>query len=110
MNNDSKLHQALRAWQVSPSPDADFNTAVWRRVAAEEERGWAGAWTRLGDWLLVQLPRPAYASALLGAAALIGLTTASVQASRARENDRVEHARQYLNSIDPLAMSDQVPR
>ncbi|HWZ95273.1 MAG TPA: hypothetical protein VNW30_08770 [Opitutaceae bacterium] len=110
MKDDPKLRQTLRAWQVSPSAAPDFNHSVWRRVAAEEDHGFAGIWTRLGDWLLVQLPRPAYASALLCAAVAIGFTTASLQASRARENYRAEHARQYLNSIDPLAMMEKTPR
>ncbi|HXA81089.1 MAG TPA: hypothetical protein VNV14_07450 [Opitutaceae bacterium] len=110
MKDDPKLRQALQAWQVSPSAAPDFNTSVWRRVAAEEDHGFAGIWTLLGDWLLVQLPRPAYASALLCAAIAIGFTTASLQASHARANYRAEHARQYLNSIDPLAMMENLPR
>jgi hypothetical protein len=109
MKDDPKLHQVLHAWQVSPPPAADFNGSVWRRVAAEEDHGWGGAWMRLGDWLLVQLPRPAFASALLCTAIAIGLTTASLHASHAREQYRAEHARQYLNSIDPLAMTGNTP-
>jgi hypothetical protein len=110
MKDDPKLRQTLQAWQVSPSAAPDFNNSVWRRVAAEEDQGFAGILIRLGDWLLVQLPRPIYASALLCAAIVIGLTTASLQASHARENYRAEHARQYLNSIDPLAMTENLPR
>jgi hypothetical protein len=110
MKDDPKLHQTLQAWQVTPLAVPDFNTSVWRRVAAEEDHSWGGIWTRLGDWLLVQLPRPAYASALLCAAVAIGLTTASLRASRAHEHYRAEHARQYLNSIDPLAMTENMPR
>ena len=110
MKDDPKLHQTLQAWQVSPSAAPDFNNTVWRRVAAEQDHSFAGIWTRLGDWLLIQLPRPAYASALLCAAVAIGFTTASLQASHTRANYQAEHARQYLNSIDPLAMMENLPR
>jgi hypothetical protein len=110
MKDDPQLHRVLRTWQVTPPIASDFNASVWRRVAGEEDRSWGGLWTRLGDWLLVQLPRPAGASALLCAAAAIGLATASVQASHARAQYRAEHARQYLNSIDPLAMAENTPR
>jgi hypothetical protein len=109
MKDDPNLHRTLQAWQVSPPAASDFNASVWRRVAAEEDHGWSGIWTRLGDWLLVELPRPAYASALLCAAIAIGFTTASLHASHARARYRAEHARQYLNSIDPLAMNENMP-
>lgn len=109
MIDDQHLHRVLREWQIEPSFDSQFSTQVWRRIAAEEERGWAGLWMRLGDWLLVQLPRPAYASALLCAAAVIGLTSAALQANRAREQYREEHVRHYLQSIDPIAMAENAP-
>ncbi|MDE3084303.1 MAG: hypothetical protein KGJ37_03660 [Verrucomicrobiota bacterium] len=106
MSDDHKLHQVLRDWQVELSPDPQFNAEVWRSIAAEEARGWSGFWARLGDWLFVQLPRPAYASALLCAAAVIGLTTASLQASRMREHYREANIHRYLQSIDPIAMAE----
>jgi hypothetical protein len=110
MKDDPKLRQTLQAWQVSPSAAPDFNNSVWRRVTAEEDHGLAGIWTRLGDWLFVHLPGPVYISALLCAAIVIGFTTASLKASRARDHYRAEHVRQYLNSIDPLAMTENMPR
>lgn len=110
MQNDPELRHLLRGWRVTPSAKDDFNTAVWRRIAAEEDHGLAGLWTRVSDWLLVQLPRPACASALLLAGALLGSAAASFHASHVRESYREKYARQYLNSIDPLAMAETTPR
>jgi len=110
MQTDQKLQQTLRVWQPSPPAAPDFNHAVWRRVAAEEDRGLSGMLARLGDWLVVQLPRPAYASALLLATALLGTAVARLEASHARERYREQSARRYLDSIDPISMMESTPR
>jgi len=110
MQNDPELRHLLRDWRVTPSAKADFNTAVWRRIAAAEDHGLAGLWTRASDWLLVQLPKPAYASALLLATAVLGSVAAGFHASHMRESYREKYARQYLSSIDPLAMAENTPR
>ncbi len=107
MNNDQdpKLREVLAAWQVSPPPAPGFNAAVWQRIAAQEERASAGIWATLRDWFLVQLPKPAYASALLVLTVTLSITAANLRAGQMREQHRVESARQYLASIDPLAMA-----
>lgn len=110
MQDDPQLRNLLREWRAEPSAESSFNPAVWRRIAAEEDRGLSGVWARLGDWLVIQLPRPAYASALLLATALLGTALADLQASHARERYREQSARRYLDSIDPLAMIDNASR
>ncbi len=102
---DPKLREVLAAWQVSPPPAPYFKSAVWQRIAAEEARAALGVWGRLREWLVVELPRPAYASALLAVTVVASFTAANLRASYAREQYRVESARQYLASIDPLAMA-----
>jgi hypothetical protein len=105
MKEDPKLREVLGAWQVSPPLAPGFKASVWRRIAAEEERVAAGFWAKMRKWFFVQLPRPAYASAVLAVTVLVGITVANVHASHMREEYRLKHARQYLASIDPIAMS-----
>ncbi len=104
-DEDYKLKRALATWQVKPPPIPDFKAAVWRRIAAEEERAAAGISGTLREWLFVQLPRPAYATALLAMAVTVGIFAANARAEHARAQYRLDSARQYLASIDPIAMS-----
>lgn len=112
MNNDQdpKLRQVLGAWQVSPSPAPGFNAAVWQRIAAQEQRTSVGIWETLREWLFVQLPRPAYAAALLVVTATLSITAANLRADHMREQYRLNSARQYLASIDPIAMTAKAVR
>ncbi len=106
MNEEPKLKQILGAWQVSPpSPAPDFNASVWRRIDAEEDHATAGLWAVLREWLFVQLPKPAYASVLLALTVVVGGTMATVRANHMRDQYRLESARHYLASIDPIAMN-----
>lgn len=110
MNNDHdpRLRQMLQTWQVTPPPAPNFKSNVWRRIAAEKERT-ARPWgVRLRDGFLVELPKPAYATALLLITALIGTTAASIRAEKAREEHRLDSARQYLASINPISMAAQM--
>jgi len=113
-DQDTKLRELLHTWVVSPKPDPDFAASVWRRIAAEQkEDSWTVIWQRVHEWLLVQLPKPAYAAALLAVVVALGATAANVRANQMRDQYRLEHARQYLASIDPLAMAaggSQPPR
>jgi hypothetical protein len=110
MNNDAKVRAVLRTWAVNPRPAAGFKSAVWQRIAAAEEHATAGLWSVLREWLFVQLPRPAYASALLLVTAVISITAANVRAGHARDQYRLDSARHYLASIDPIAMNANAAR
>lgn len=103
---DDELHDLLETWKVSPAPHPRFVADVWRRIAVEEAADGMDWRSRLREWLFVQLPRPAYASAVLAATIVLTATAARLQASHARERYRIESARQYLAAIDPLAMAD----
>jgi len=105
MNKDPRLKQLLSAWRVSPPPVPDFNTSVWGRIDAEEERAAAGFWGTLRQWLFVQLPKPSYASALLVVTMVLGGTAATMRADHMKDQYRLENARRYLASIDPIAMN-----
>lgn len=106
-DHDPKLRQVLQSWEVSPPPAPNFKSNVWRRIAAEEERA-ARSWgVRLRDVFLVELPKPAYATALLLVTALIGTTAASIRADQMRDQYRLDSARQYLASISPISMAAQ---
>ena len=109
MNEDPQLKQILGTWQVSPPPAPEFNSSVWRRIDAGEERALVRVWTTLRDWLFVQLPKPAYAAAVLTLTAVFGGTLANVRASHMRDQYRLESARHYLASIDPLTMNASRP-
>ena len=80
------------------------------KTSTAEERAAVGAWATLREWLFVQLPKPAYASALLLVTAVAGIATANVRADHAREQYRLDSARQYLASIDPIAMNASAAR
>jgi hypothetical protein len=104
-DQDTKLRDVLHTWQVSPPPAPGFNAAVWKRITVEEERAEVGIWATLRDWLFVQLPKPAYASALLVVTATLSITAANLRADHMREQYRLNSARQYLASIDPMMMT-----
>lgn len=104
-DTDPKLSKVLATWEVSPPPAPHFNFAVWQRIAAQEERSARGAWATVREWLFVQLPKPAYALALLVVTATLSITAANFRADQARAQYRLDSARQYLASIDPMAMT-----
>jgi hypothetical protein len=68
MNNDDQLDQLLRQWKEI-EPTADFDAAVWRRIAGTfpEHKPSFADWLR--DAVRAWLPRPAFAMA---AAVVIG--------------------------------------
>jgi len=107
---DPELRKVLGAWKVSPPPSPGFNAAVWQRIAAQEAPAAADLWKTLREWLFVQLPKPAYASALLVVTATLSITAANLRADQLRERYRLNSARQYLASIDPLAMTANASR
>lgn len=111
MNNDDvELRNLLRTWQVSVEPDPGFEAAVWRRIAVEDERALQRRWSHaICEWLTVQLPRPAFASALFMAAIVIGVSAGAVRADHEAEQLRVSAARRYFSSIDPLATPVAAP-
>lgn len=109
MNNDPQLRQLLQTWQVSPPPASGFKAAVWRRIDAAEARAAAGFWSRVREWFVLELPKPAYAAALLALTAVAGTTAASIRAAHARDQYRLDSARQYLASINPISMAAQTP-
>ncbi len=106
---DSKLRQVLGTWQVSPPPAPRFNAGVWGRIATEKQNGSFNIMETLRELFFIQLTRPAYAAALLVVTAAISATAASEQAYRAREQYRLDSARQYLASIDPTAITTGMP-
>ncbi|HEX7632590.1 MAG TPA: hypothetical protein VF388_10675 [Lacunisphaera sp.] len=112
MKNDSdpELRELLHAWEASPPPAPRFKSVVWQRIAIQERQSATGPWALLRKWFFVQLPRPAYASALLLLTAVLGLTAASARANHMREQYRLASARQYLASIDPLAMTARMSK
>lgn len=112
MNNnpDPKLREVLHAWKVSPPLTPRFNAAVWLRIAAQKEQSAPGLWPVLREWFLVQLPKPAYAAALLLLTAVLGVTAANARASHTREQYRLDSARQYLASIDPMAKTARMSK
>lgn len=107
MNEDIQLKGLLSEWRVEPSPDTGFQRAVWARIdAASRPRGFSAA---LRDWLVVSLPRPLYASALVTLFALSGLIAADLNAARLHRRERVRQERRYVASIDPVAMMNRAP-
>ncbi|MBI4624657.1 MAG: hypothetical protein HY736_15740 [Verrucomicrobia bacterium] len=107
-DHDPKLRQVLETWQVSPPPAPNFKSNVWRRIAAAEKRVGRMFGQRLREWLVFELPKPVHAAALLAITAVLGTTFASVRAERARDRYRIESARLYLASIDPMSMATRV--
>lgn len=111
MNNnpDPQLRRVLESWQVTPSPAPRFKSNVWRRIAAEEEHLPARTFgERLREWFVLELPKPACMAALLVVTAMLGTTAASVRAGHERDRYRVESARSYLASIDPMSMATRM--
>lgn len=109
-NPDPKLREILHAWDVSPLPAPRFNAAVWQRIASEKEKAVPSIWANLREWFVVQLPKPAYAAAVLLLTAVLGGAAANARAAQAREQYRLDSARQYLASIDPMAMTARMSK
>lgn len=111
MNEDPKLRDALRTWNVeTPAPDR-FQAGVWSRIRERDDarsRGGFGAWWhsvfQIGaSW------RFATASALVLALAGIGLGTAG--AASANERQRADLERRYVVSVDPyLKLASEAAR
>lgn len=105
IEDDTKLRTVLGVWQVEPPPAPDFKAAVWRRIAEEEQRASRGFWARVRDFVFVTLPTPAYATAVLALTIGLSAGAAGLRARHSREEHRLNQARQYLASIDPMAMA-----
>ncbi len=107
MKNDSDptLRVVLNAWKVSPPAAPNFEAVVWRRIAEEgETRGGRHSET-LREWIFVRLTKPTYAVALLLVTAWTGVTAGNWRAGHVRDQYRLDSARHYLASIDPMAMT-----
>jgi len=109
-NPDPKLREVLHAWEVSTRPAPRFNAAVWQRIAAQKEQSAPTILVMVREWFLVQLPKPAYATAVLLLTVVLGGAAANARAVQAREQYRLDSARQYLASIDPMAMTARMSK
>lgn len=105
MTKDSELSQVLQSWKVAPPEAPGFTHEVWRRIALTEQRAANGWAARLRDWFVIELPRPAYAAALVAGSILLSVVTANIRAGHQRTEERRNSAREYLASIDPIAMA-----
>lgn len=100
MNSDDELKESLKAWKAEVELPARFQAEVWQRIAAradEQKQSW------VLDWLLIFLPRPQYASALVAVMILFGFLGAQFQAQQDRAQTFQKLEARYVQSIDPYS-------
>lgn len=107
MKNDERLSQLLTSWTVQPEPEPDFQRAVWARIERRQSWQLTDLFPRLRDWIVLKLPRPAYATACIAFFVLTGLGVAGVVSDRRELHERAALKERYLTSIDPVAMAGQ---
>ncbi len=110
MNDDPALRSLLRSWHAEPAPQPRFQEAVWDRISLASESRISGLLHRAGNWFLISLPRPAYASFLILACVLGGVAVAQKAAGKAQAARETVLRERYLASMDPLAMAGRNPR
>lgn len=90
--DDEQLRDLLHAWQPQPPDAGDLRRGVWRRIeAAPESR--LGAWLA---WTTAFLARPAFASAVVGAALALGIGLGAGASASLQTQD-------YVRSLSPYA-------
>lgn len=102
MNSNDSLN--LQAWQAEVTPPARFQSEVWQKIAARTpaRRNVVEGWL---DSLLLLLPRPVYATALLAVSIGLGVGLGHVAADNHREVTSQEGQALYVASINPLSHS-----
>lgn len=105
MDDDSKLKELLAEWRADAQASPRFESGVWERIGGSVPTG--GIFARMREWLLVSLPRPIYACALVVLFAGSGLILSDFAASRLHRKERARQEQRYLVSIDPVSMANQ---
>lgn len=98
------LSAKLRTWKVEPEVPGSFQREVWQRIAARQTMREEALWPKLVRWLITQIARPQYATALFAItlSASIGVAHVQVQGANARHWKALEA--RYAASVDPMAM------
>jgi hypothetical protein len=109
MKDDPALRSLLRAWHPEPTPQPRFQEAVWDRIDLAVESRPSRLVRLARDWLLISLPRPAYASVLILACVLGGVAVAQKAADKTEAARATALRERYLASIDPITMAGRDP-
>lgn len=109
MNENSKLKHLLRTWDTPIALRENFNRSVWLRID-QEETVLNRTLARFLERVIWQIQRPAVAAALLIVSTALSALAADLRAHHMRDVYRLDQARRYLASIDPLAMTGEQAR
>ncbi|MEP6699469.1 MAG: hypothetical protein ABJB09_07035 [Verrucomicrobiota bacterium] len=102
---DDELKKQFSKWNPDVSIPPRFQAEVWQRIAAREAAGRNSLWRRVQEWILTELPKPQYATALIALGLTLSIGVAHVQAQQTnREHWRQLEAR-YVSSINPVAQA-----
>lgn len=96
---DDELREKLASWTVQPEIPADFQSGVWRKIAARESNSPKSPFLSLLAIRWIGLPRLAICVIVLGGLGGAGLGL--IESSQANtKNWKMLEAR-YVQSIDP---------
>ncbi len=108
-SREENLNKVLREWAVQSVPPPRFSEGVWRQIAADERGVGRGFWEGLRQWVLANLPRPAYAAGFLAVVLALGVVGGAAAAqARVRRLDS-EMGQRYVQSVDPFAVAKGQP-
>ena len=99
LDMDDEFRKKLGSWKVQPEIPPDFQSGVWRRIAARESKSSKFAFPSLSAIRLVGLPRLATCAIVL--AAVMGTGLGLIESSQANTKNWKMLETRYVQSIDP---------
>lgn len=102
MNPDpkQKLSALLKDWEPQVDLPSRFDSEVWRRIAASQEKR-SAFWSF--EWLFSITAQPKFAFAIMVAAVVFGSGLANWQAEKTYHHEMAALKSQYVHSVDPFA-------
>lgn len=98
------LSAKIRTWKVEPQVPGSFHRDVWQRIAARQSVREEALRPKLVRWLITQIARPQYATALFAITLSASIGVAHVQAQSANARHWKALEARYAASVDPMAM------
>jgi hypothetical protein len=103
MNQDLELKKTLQRWNPQVTLPQDFQSEVWRRIAAREEEASSAFFRSLWADLADLFPRFAVGVPCLALVLALAVLSGQIQSQHETEADRARWQNRYLDSIDPYA-------
>jgi hypothetical protein len=100
-DEESRLNQLLREWQVGEPLPPRFQEQVWQRIDRARSEPRLGVLGWLAQWVESLVPRPRFAVAYVAVLLAFGLAGGAWTAQRTNHRLNSELGKKYVQSIDP---------